>query len=45
MNNNTVLRDRTVRIIGIPILGIVIPNLTGLITNPAKISMDTGFLL
>jgi sensor histidine kinase YesM len=33
MNNNTVLRDRTVRIIGIPILGIVIPNLTGLITN------------
>lgn len=33
MNNNTVLRDRTVRSIGIPLLGILIPNLTGLITN------------
>jgi sensor histidine kinase YesM len=33
MNNNTVLRDRTVRLIGIPALGIFIPNLAGLITN------------
>src|SRR5580698_6087890 len=33
MNNNTVLRDRTVRMIGIPTLGILIPNLAGLITN------------
>src|ERR1700761_8683294 len=33
MNNNMVLRDRTVRLIGIPILGVLIPILTGLITN------------
>ena len=33
MNKTTVLRDRTVRSIGIPLLGILIPNLTGLITN------------
>ena len=33
MNKNTVLRDRTVRLIGIPTLGALIPNLTGLITN------------
>jgi len=34
MNNERVLDDRTVKSIGIPVLGIVIPNLTGLITNP-----------
>lgn len=33
MNNNPVLRDRTVRMIGIPALGVLIPNLAGLITN------------
>jgi sensor histidine kinase YesM len=33
MNNNSVLRDRTVRLIGIPALGVLIPNLAGLITN------------
>ena len=33
MNKTTVLRDRTVRSISIPLLGILIPNLTGLITN------------
>jgi sensor histidine kinase YesM len=33
MNKNTVLRDRTVRLVGIPALGAVIPNLAGLITN------------
>jgi sensor histidine kinase YesM len=33
MNNNTVLRDKMVRSIGIPALGILIPNLAGLITN------------
>jgi sensor histidine kinase YesM len=33
MNKNTVLHDRTVRLLGIPILGILIPNLAGLITN------------
>ena len=33
MNNHTVLRDGTVRLIGIPTLGVIIPNLAGLITN------------
>lgn len=33
MNNHTVLRDGTVRFIGIPTLGILIPNFSGLITN------------
>ncbi|HEV2354348.1 MAG TPA: hypothetical protein VGR89_08900, partial [Puia sp.] len=33
MNNYTVLRDGTVRLVGIPALGILIPNVTGLVTN------------
>lgn len=33
MNKNEVLQDRRVKLIGIPALGIVIPNLSGLITN------------
>jgi hypothetical protein len=33
MNNTTVLRDKTIKSIGIPALGILIPNLSGLITN------------
>ena len=33
MNREDVLRDRTVKLIGIPLLGILIPNIAGLITN------------
>src|SRR5580692_5093903 len=33
MNKNEVLHDRRVRLIGIPALGMLIPNLSGLITN------------
>jgi sensor histidine kinase YesM len=33
MNKHKVLRDGTVRLVGIPTLGILIPNLAGLITN------------
>src|SRR5579872_1299864 len=33
MNRQQVLNDRMVKIIGIPALGILVPNLTGLITN------------
>jgi sensor histidine kinase YesM len=33
MDREDVLRDRTVKLIGIPILGILIPNIAGLITN------------
>lgn len=33
MNNEHALNDRTVKLIGIPTLGIIIPNLSGLITN------------
>src|SRR5579872_127598 len=33
MNKHTVLRDGTVRLIGIPTLSILIPNFTGLVTN------------
>ncbi|HXD79874.1 MAG TPA: histidine kinase [Puia sp.] len=33
MNHHSVLRDGTVRLIGIPALGVLIPNLSGLITN------------
>src|SRR3984957_148033 len=40
MNNNLMLRDRTVRLIGIPTLGILIPNLAGLITNRFYRSID-----
>jgi len=34
MTNERVLNDRIVKSIGIPVLGVIIPNLTGLITNP-----------
>ena len=33
MDNATALNDRTVKLIGIPALGLLIPNLAGLITN------------
>jgi hypothetical protein len=33
MNKNEVLHDRRVKLIGIPALGMLIPNLSGLITN------------
>ncbi|HEV3250244.1 MAG TPA: hypothetical protein VGZ71_04790, partial [Puia sp.] len=33
MNSEESLRDRTVKLIGIPLLGIIIPNIAGLITN------------
>jgi sensor histidine kinase YesM len=33
MNREEILRDRTVKMIGIPLLGILIPNIAGLITN------------
>src|SRR6186713_3129809 len=33
MENATALNDRTVKLIGIPALGLLIPNLAGLITN------------
>jgi sensor histidine kinase YesM len=33
MANEQVVNDRTVKLIGIPLLGILIPNITGLITN------------
>jgi sensor histidine kinase YesM len=33
MNREENLRDRTVKLIGIPLLGIIIPNIAGLITN------------
>src|SRR5882724_4067735 len=33
MNNERVLNDRMVKLICIPVLGVIIPNLTGLITN------------
>jgi sensor histidine kinase YesM len=40
MNNNTEFRDRTVRLVGIPTLGIIIPNLAGLITNRSYRSIE-----
>jgi sensor histidine kinase YesM len=33
MNSETALNDKMVKILGIPLLGIAIPNITGLITN------------
>jgi hypothetical protein len=33
MTNENTLDDRTIKLIGIPILGLLVPNLSGLITN------------
>src|SRR5580700_10354037 len=34
MDNDYVLNDRMVKLVGIPALGLLTPNLSGLITNP-----------
>src|SRR6204780_425241 len=33
MTNENTLNDRTIKLFGVPLLGIIIPNITGLITN------------
>jgi sensor histidine kinase YesM len=40
MKNEEVLKDRTIKLFGVPLLGIIIPNITGLITNNQYSSLE-----